>query len=97
LNIHHPVFQDIFKYRDEKNYLAKTTFNSIKQLNIADCSDDDMLTDEQIHILFPNVIHANASNEMTESELRVGWDGTKKIVPWDNFFRSVPWDGTINF
>lgn len=66
LNIHHPVFQDIFKYRDENSYLGKTTFNSIKQLNIVDYPDEDMLTDEQIHILFPNVIHANLSNEMTE-------------------------------
>jgi hypothetical protein len=27
--------------------------------------------------------------------LRVGWDGTKKIVPLDELSRIVPWDGTI--
>ena len=27
------------------------------------------------------------------AELRVGWDGTQKIVPWDKFLKSVPWDG----
>jgi hypothetical protein len=42
--------------------------------------------------------------------LRVGWDGTKKIIPWDNFFFVHPmvwdkfflnhrmgWDGIKNF
>jgi hypothetical protein len=29
------------------------------------------------------------------SGLRVGWDGTKKLVPWDKIFRVVPWDGTV--
>jgi hypothetical protein len=28
------------------------------------------------------------------SELRVGWDGTQKIIPWDRFQKVVPWDGT---
>ena len=28
-----------------------------------------------------------------EPELRVGWDGTQKMIPWDKLLKSVPWDG----
>lgn len=60
LDVYHRILQDVFEHRNEN------IFESIQQLNIVNCSDDDMLTDEQIHILFPNICHVDKPDSITD-------------------------------
>jgi len=40
----------------------------------------------------------NITLAVYKTELRVGWDGTKKIVPWDTIFFYCPmgWDNNFS-